>query len=85
MGRPMGRVDSALAGVQERDKWLRRAQTLEQALDEILDRRHRLETRLRRLRKELQKLEQASREFVDVSGRIPPIEVTSAARGPLLR
>ena len=49
-------VDSILLSVQERDKWRRRAEVLENALRDVRDQRHRLETRLRRIKKELSRL-----------------------------
>lgn len=49
-------VDSILLGVQERDKWRERAEVLEQALHDVRDRRRRLETRLRRVKKDLNRL-----------------------------
>ncbi|HTT16657.1 MAG TPA: hypothetical protein VMH49_04795 [Thermoplasmata archaeon] len=81
----MGRVDSAFAGVQERDKWRRRLEALERALEELTERRRRLELRLRRVHAELGKLERTAREFVEIHGRFPTGEVTVAARGPFLR
>ena len=81
----MGRVDSALAGVQERDKWRRRLEALERALDELTERRRRAEARLRRVHLELGRLERTNREFAEVHGRFPTGEVSVAARGPLLR
>ena len=81
----MGRVDSAIAGVQERDKWRHRLDALERALDELTERRRRLETRLRRVHVELGKLERTAREYVEVHGRFPTGEVGVATRGPLLR
>lgn len=81
----MGRVDSAIAGVQERDKWRRRLEALEKALDELLERRHRLEQRLRRVHNELAKLRVTAREFVEGQGRLPAPEVGFGPRGPILR
>ena len=49
-------VDSILLSVQERDKWRKRADVLEHALRDVREHRHRLETRLRRLKKELSRL-----------------------------
>jgi len=49
-------VDSILLSVQERDKWRKRAEVLEHALRDVRDRRRRLESRLRRVRKELGRL-----------------------------
>jgi len=50
-------VDSILLSVQERDKWRKRAEVLEHALHDARDQRRRLETRLRRVKKELTRLQ----------------------------
>lgn len=81
----MGRVESAIAGVQERDKWARRLEALERSLTELVERRRRVEAHLRRVHRELGKLELADREFVEVHGSLPPGEASVAARGPVLR
>jgi len=81
----MGRVDSAIAGVQERDKWRSRLEALEQALAELMERRRRLELRLRRIREELARLELTARSFVDNRGRFRATEVGSGPSGPILR
>jgi predicted nucleic acid-binding Zn-ribbon protein len=80
----MARVDSAMAGVQERDKWAHRLEALERSLEELLERRRRLEVRMRRVHRELGKLERTSREYVEVHGRFPSGEAAIAARGPVL-
>ncbi|HEY1197994.1 MAG TPA: hypothetical protein VGG32_04635 [Thermoplasmata archaeon] len=49
-------VDSILLGVQERDKWRNRTEVLERSLRDVRDRRRRLEARLRRVKKELNRL-----------------------------
>jgi len=49
-------VDSILLSVQERDKWRKRAETLEHALRDVRDQRRRLEVRMRRVKKELSRL-----------------------------
>lgn len=81
----MARVDSALAGVQERDKWRHRLEVLETSLGELLERRRKLELRLRKVRRELQRLEQTSREFVELrtGARFP--EVAHVSHGPVFR
>ncbi|HYA10188.1 MAG TPA: hypothetical protein VEH10_00725 [Thermoplasmata archaeon] len=81
----MGRVDSAIAGVQERDKWRKRLEALERALSELQDRRRRLELRMHRVHKELSQLERTSREFVEVHGRVPVRQVSYGPPGPVLR
>jgi phage shock protein A len=81
----MAHVDSALAGVEERDKWRRRLEVLETSLAELLDRRRRLEQRLKQVRDELQKLERTAREFVDLGTGSGPREVANVVHGPFLR
>lgn len=81
----MGRVDSAMAGVQERDKWRRRVEALEKALEEILERRRRIEARLRRVHREVARLQLAAREFVEFRGPRPSTEGKVGATGPILR
>ena len=49
-------VDSVLLSVQERDKWRNRMEVLEQSLRDVRDRRRRLETRLRRIKRELNRI-----------------------------
>lgn len=81
----MARVDSAMAGVQERDKWRRRLDALERELAKLLERRQRVEARLRRVHDELGRLEVTDREYTEVHGRFPTGEVRIAARGSILR
>jgi len=80
----MARVDSAMAGVEERDKWAHRLEALERSLDELQERRRRVEARLRRVHVELGKLRRTSREYVEVHGRFPSGEASVAARGSVL-
>lgn len=81
----MAHVDSALAGVEERDKWRRRLEVLEASLTELLARRRRVELRLRLVREELQKLERTAREFVELGSMRPAVEVAGVSHGPFLR
>jgi predicted nucleic acid-binding Zn-ribbon protein len=82
----MGRVDSATAGVQERDKWRQRLEALERSLAELLEKRRHLEERLERVHEELAKLRRTAREFVEIrAGSHTAREVTIGPRGPLLR
>jgi len=81
----MGRVDSAIAGVQERDKWRGRLDALEKALEELLERRRRLELRLRRVREEISKLQLTARDFVDVHGQFRVREESFGSSRPILR
>jgi len=62
-------VDSILLSVQERDKWRRRAEVLERALHDARDQRQRLETRLRRVKKELNRLRITVAEVIDHRSR----------------
>jgi hypothetical protein len=81
----MGRVDSAIAGVQERDKWRSRVEALEKALDELLARRRKVEARLRRVQLELARLRRTAREFVEFRGPGSSPEVRVGATRPVLR
>jgi predicted nucleic acid-binding Zn-ribbon protein len=81
----MGRVDSAIAGVQERDKWRKRVEALEKALDELHEHRRRLEARLHRVHKELAKLQLTAREFVESHAHFSATEVSGGPHGPILR
>jgi len=60
-------------------------EALERSLDELLERRRRLELRLRRVRKELSKLQLAAREFTEPRNRFPTPEVGYGPTGPVLR
>jgi septal ring factor EnvC (AmiA/AmiB activator) len=60
-------VDSVVLSVQERDKWRHRLEVLERSLREVRDQRHRLETRLRRVKKEIAKLGTAADALMDLS------------------
>jgi chromosome segregation ATPase len=78
-------VDTVLQGVQERDKWRHRLELLERSLEEVQERRRRLETRLRKLRKELQQLKISAESLVTVDPRLPSLEVSNASRGQVFR
>ncbi|HKS59734.1 MAG TPA: hypothetical protein VJS68_03030 [Thermoplasmata archaeon] len=58
-------VETILLGVQERDKWRRRLETLQQSLRDVRDQRRRVETRLRRLKRELSKFHAVSEAVID--------------------
>jgi len=62
-------VDSILLSVQERDKWRKRAEVLEHALRDVRDQRRRLETRLRRIKKEMNRLRIAVDVVLDQRSR----------------
>jgi uncharacterized coiled-coil DUF342 family protein len=77
----MADVDSILLSVQERDKWRRRAEVLERALHDVRDQRHRLEARLRRVKKELNQLRVTLEAVLDHARTAVPMEVTYHAAG----
>lgn len=74
-------VDSVLLSVQERDKWRRRMELLERSLTDVRGRRLRLEARLRRVRKELQKLHRASDAVMDMRRMDAQSEVRRGTTG----
>lgn len=75
-------ADSVLQGVQERDKWRRRAEFLERSLAEVRDRRRRLEARLKKLDRDLAHLKMLGDSIPEIANP-STIEVRSAPRGPL--
>ncbi|MGB6501331.1 MAG: hypothetical protein WBG19_08045 [Thermoplasmata archaeon] len=77
-------ADSVLQGVQERDKWHRRADLLERSLLEVRDRRRRIEARLKKLERDLSNLRLLSDSVLDIAHSPTHLEVRSAPRGPLL-
>lgn len=60
-------VESALLSVRERDNWRRRMEALERSLEEVREQRRKLEFRLRRVRKELVRLREASEAILDLA------------------
>lgn len=72
-------VDSALLSVQERDNWRRRMEVLERSLTDVRERRRRLETRLRRLRRDLARLGYAAEATVRNLASTPSMEIAHAA------
>jgi predicted nucleic acid-binding Zn-ribbon protein len=74
-------VDSILLSVQERDKWQNRAEVLEHALRDVRDRRRRLESRLRRVKKELVRLRATVDAVLDLSRTPARTSVTHNAPG----
>ncbi len=72
-------VDSALLSVQERDNWRRRMEVLERSLAEVREQRRRLETRLRRLRRELVRLRDAAEATLPNLASAASLEVARAA------
>lgn len=71
-------VDSALLSVQERDKWRRRLELLERSLTDVRERRHRLEIRLRRIKKELEKLRTTQAAIGPTARRLSTLELNHA-------
>jgi len=78
-------VDSILLSVQERDKWRNRAEVLERSLREVRDRRRRLESRLRRVKKELNRLAITVDAVLDRSRTPYRTDVTHAPSAPPIR
>jgi septal ring factor EnvC (AmiA/AmiB activator) len=76
---PMVDVDSALLSVQERDNWRRRMEVLERSLTDVRDRRRRLETRLRRVRRELGRVREAAEAILPKLTASPSVEMVRAA------
>jgi phage shock protein A len=74
---------TVLQGIQERDKWRRRAELLQASLAQVQDRRRRLQTRLRRMDRDIAKLRQVANQMSDIA-HVPPREVRVAPLGPLL-
>lgn len=77
-------VDTVLLSVQERDKWRRRVQLLEESLASVRDRRSRLQRRLKRVRRELVRLAATSDALLDHGARVPAGRTVHAARDPRL-
>jgi chromosome segregation ATPase len=77
-------VDQILLGVQERDKWRRRLETLRGSLTDVKRKRAHIEERLRRIRRELAELARLTDAVLDVSRRSPVRNPIHAARPPHL-
>jgi septal ring factor EnvC (AmiA/AmiB activator) len=78
-------VDSILLSVQERDKWRNRVEVLERSLHDVRERRRRFETRLRRVKKEINRLRIAVDAVLDLSRTPARQDVTHAPGGPPIR
>ena len=76
-------ADTVLQGVQERDKWRRRAEFLERSLREVRERRRRVEVRLKRLERDLVHLQMLGDSILTIAHAPTTVEVRSAPRGPL--
>ncbi len=76
---PVVDVDSALLSVQERDNWRRRVEVLERSLADVRERRRRLETRLRRLRRDLVRLRVAGEATSRNLAPTPTMEIAHVA------
>ena len=74
---------SVLLNVQERDKWRRRMELLERSLRGLQDQRRRVETRLRRVRKDLLRLQQTADAVLDIARRQAHSGRMDAAHIPL--
>lgn len=78
-------VDSILLSVQERDKWRNRVGVLEESLHDVRDRRRRLETRLRRVKKELSRFRVQVDAVLDRSRTPVRTDVMHAPGAPRIR
>lgn len=70
--RDMVDTESVLMNVQEREKWRRRMDLLDRTLGELRAQRRRVETRLRRIRQEIARLQVAADAVVEFGGRAQP-------------
>jgi hypothetical protein len=78
-------VDSILLSVQERDKWRNRVNVLEGSLRDVRNRRHRLEARLRRVKKELSRLRITVDAMIDPSRTPARTDLTHGPGAPYIR
>jgi uncharacterized coiled-coil DUF342 family protein len=65
-------TESVLLNVQEREKWRRRMDQLDRTLGELRSQRRRAETRLRRVRQEIARLQVAADSVIEYRGRAEP-------------
>jgi chromosome segregation ATPase len=65
-------TESVLLNVQEREKWQRRMDLLDRTLAELRSQRRRVETRLRRIRQEIARVQLAADSVVEFAGRAQP-------------
>lgn len=75
-------VTVVLYNVQERDKWRRRLSLLETALREVRDRRQRLERRLVRVKREIERLTLLTQAARTAAGPTSLREVVDGRRSP---
>jgi chromosome segregation ATPase len=76
-------TDSVLLNMQEREKWRRRMELLERSLRDVQGQRRRVETRLRRVRKDLLHLQQTAEAVLDIARRQARLGRLDAAHIPL--
>ncbi|HTW56437.1 MAG TPA: hypothetical protein VMG36_08380 [Thermoplasmata archaeon] len=74
---------TVLQGIQERDKWRRRAELLAESLAQVQERRRRTQARLRRLDRDISKLRKVASSMPDIA-HTPSREVRVAPLGPIL-
>jgi predicted nucleic acid-binding Zn-ribbon protein len=65
-------TESVLLNVQEREKWRRRMDSLDRTLNDLRSQRRRAESRLRRVRDEITRLQAAADAVVEFAGRPQP-------------
>jgi predicted nucleic acid-binding Zn-ribbon protein len=73
-------VDQVLVSVQERDKWKRRLELLEHSLADVKQRKARLETRLRRVKRDLARLDVYAEAVLSQQPRLADARGAHAAR-----
>lgn len=66
-------VQTVLVSVQERDKWRHRLEILQTSLREVRERQRRAVARLRRLKRELLRLQEVSEAVGGIAARIAPL------------
>ncbi|HTT15224.1 MAG TPA: hypothetical protein VMG81_05565 [Thermoplasmata archaeon] len=74
-------VSSVLETVRERDKWRHRMEMLGRSLEEIREKRRRLETRLRRIKTELAKLRATRDAVMSMNPASVPVGVQRGTTG----
>ncbi len=78
-------VETVLASVQERDKWRRRLELLQESRREIREHLRRVGGRVRRLKQELGRLQELSQVLIGAATRIfPPSQRINARSHPNL-
>jgi chromosome segregation ATPase len=77
-------AESVLLNVQEREKWRRRMDLLDRSLHELRAQRRRIESKLRRIRQEIARLQVTANIVVEFSGRTPAGRMDARQGIPLI-